>query len=121
MVLLLLMLINIRNLFGVVSLVVTGAIVLRRLLVRVAAGPGRFRVRGGVVPADRRRAPGHSSCRSCAAAAGCRSRTPTSSAHLTHLPALFWVGVFCLVNLAALVVGAFLLAGQWLPEGEQRP
>jgi hypothetical protein len=26
------------------------------------------------------------------------------------------VGVFGLVNLAALVLGVFLLAGQWLPE-----
>jgi hypothetical protein len=31
------------------------------------------------------------------------------------VPALFWVGVFLVVNLAALVTGAFLLAGQWLP------
>jgi hypothetical protein len=36
-------------------------------------------------------------------------------AHVTHVPALFWVGFFLLVNVAALVVGAFLLAGQWLP------
>jgi len=36
-------------------------------------------------------------------------------AHITHIPALFWVGVFLVVDLGALVIGAFLLAGQWLP------
>ena len=49
-----------------------------------------------------------------------RGRMPESDAdqlaRVTHVPALFWVGVFLLVNVAALVVGAFLLAGQWLPD-----
>ena len=41
---------------------------------------------------------------------------PDQLARITHVPALFWVGVFLVVNLAALAVGGFLLAGQWLPE-----
>jgi hypothetical protein len=32
------------------------------------------------------------------------------------VPAIFWVGFFGLVNLAALVIGTFMLAGQWLPQ-----
>jgi hypothetical protein len=48
-----------------------------------------------------------------------RGRMPESDAdqlaHVTRVPALFWVTVFLVVDLAALVVGAFLLAGQWLP------
>jgi hypothetical protein len=49
-----------------------------------------------------------------------RGRMPESDADqlagVTHLPAIFWVGVFGLVNVAALLLGVFLLAGQWLPE-----
>jgi hypothetical protein len=49
-----------------------------------------------------------------------RGRMPQSDAdqlaHITHVPALFWVGVFLVVDLAALAIGAFLLAGQWLPQ-----
>jgi hypothetical protein len=37
-------------------------------------------------------------------------------AHITGVPALFWVGLFYLVTLGALVIGAFMLAGQWLPD-----
>ena len=48
-----------------------------------------------------------------------RGRMPESDADqlapVTPVPARFWVTVFRLVDLAALVVGAFLLAGQWLP------
>ncbi len=48
-----------------------------------------------------------------------RGRMPGSDADqlagLTHLPAVFWVFLFYLVNLATLVIGAFMLAGQWLP------
>jgi peptidase M50B-like protein len=114
-VLLLLMLINIRNLFGVVSLLVTGAIV---VAVSWYASPEVqaafayvgvwFLLFGGVRPVFELQ-----SLRS-------RGRMPESDAdqlaHITHVPALFWVGVFLTVNAAALVVGAFLLAGQWLPE-----
>ncbi|WP_250003133.1 M50 family metallopeptidase [Actinoplanes sp. M2I2] len=112
-VLLLLMLINIRNLFGVVSLVVTGAIV---FAVSWYASPAVqaafayvgvwFLLIGGVRPVFELQ-----SLRR-------RGRMPDSDAdqlaHVSHVPAIFWVGVFLIVDLAALVVGAFLLAGQWI-------
>jgi hypothetical protein len=113
-VLLLVMLINIRNLFGVVSLLVTGAIV---FVVSWYASPQVqavfayagvwFLLFGGVRPVFELQ-----SLRR-------RGRMPGSDAdqlaHITHVPALFWVGFFLIVDLAALVIGAFLLAGQWLP------
>jgi hypothetical protein len=113
-VLLLLMLINIRNVFGVLSLLVTGAIV---VAVSWYASAGVqavfayagvwFLLFGGVRPVFELQG-----LRS-------RGRMPESDAdqlaHVTHVPALFWVTVFLVVDLAALVVGAFLLAGQWLP------
>ena len=113
-VLLLLMLINIRNLFGVVSLVVTGAIVFAvswyatpQVQAAFAYAGVWFLLFGGVRPVFELQ-----SLRR-------RGRMPDSDAdqlaHVTHVPALFWVGVFLAVNVAALVVGAFLLAGQWLP------
>lgn len=113
-VLLLLMLINIRNLFGVLSLLITGAIVfvvswyasaeVKAIFAYVGVW---FLLFGGVRPVFELQ-----SLRS-------RGRMPESDAdqlaHVTHVPALFWVTVFLLVDLAALVIGAFLLAGQWLP------
>jgi len=113
--LLLLMLINVRNLFGVISLVVTGAIV---FVVSWFASPQIqaifayagvwFLLFGGVRPIFELQ-----SLRR-------RGRMPQSDAdqlaHITHVPALFWVGVFLVVDLGALVIGAFLLAGQWLPQ-----
>jgi hypothetical protein len=112
--LLLVMLINIRNLFGVLSILVTGAVVVIISLYASAhvqsvfayAGVW-FLLFGGVRPVFELQ-----SLRN-------RGRLPGSDAdqlgHVTHVPAIFWVGVFLVVNLAALVVGAFLLAGQWLP------
>jgi hypothetical protein len=112
-VLLLLMLINIRNAFGVVSLVVTGAIVFGvswyaspQVQAAFAYVGVWFLLLGGVRPVSElqrlRR----------------RGRMPDSDAdqlaRMTHVPALFWVTVFYLVNIAALVVGALMLAGQWL-------
>ena len=113
-VLLLLMLINIRNLFGVVSLLITGAIVFgvswyadAQVQAAFAYVGVWFLLFGGVRPVFELQ-----SLRN-------RGRLPGSDAdqlaHVTHVPALFWVGFFLAVNLAALVVGAFLLAGQWLP------
>ena len=113
-VLLLLMLINIRNLFGVVSLLITGAIVFAvswfasaQVQAVFAYAGVWFLLFGGV-----RLVFELQSLRG-------RGRMPESDAdqlaHVTHVPAIFWVGVFLLVDLAALVVGAFLLAGQWLP------
>jgi peptidase M50B-like protein len=119
-VLLLLMLINIRNVFGVVSVVITGAIV---FVVSWYASPQVqaafaytgvwFLLIGGVRPVGELQR-----LRS-------RGRMPESDAdqlgRMTHTPALFWVTVFYLVNLAALVVGAFMLAGQWLPSVNTAP
>jgi len=113
-VLLLLMLINVRNLFGVISLVVTGAIVFvvswfasAQVQAIFAYAGVWFLLFGGVRPIFELQ-----SLRR-------RGRMPQSDAdqlaHITHVPALFWVGVFLAVDLAALVIGAFLLAGQWLP------
>jgi hypothetical protein len=113
-VLLLLMLINIRNLFGVLSLLITGAIVFivswyasAQVQAVFAYAGVWFLLFGGVRPVFELQ-----SLRS-------RGRMPESDAdqlgHVTHVPALFWVTVFLVVDIAALVVGAFLLAGQWLP------
>lgn len=113
-VLLLLMLINIRNLFGVLSLVVTGAIVFAvswyatpEVQAAFAYAGVWFLLFGGVRPVFELQ-----SLRR-------RGRMPESDAdqlaHVSHVPAIFWVGVFLAVNLAALVAGAFLLAGQWFP------
>jgi hypothetical protein len=113
-VLLLLMLINIRNLFGVLSLLITGAIVFvvswyasAHVQAIFAYAGVWFLLFGGVRPVFELQ-----SLRS-------RGRMPESDAdqlgYVTHVPAFFWVAVFFLVDVAALVVGAFLLAGQWLP------
>jgi hypothetical protein len=113
-VLLLLMLINIRNLFGILSLLVTGAIV---FVVSWYASPHVqavfayagvwFLLFGGVRPVFELQ-----SLRR-------RGRMPESDAdqlaYVSRVPALFWVAVFLVVDVAALVAGAFLLAGQWLP------
>ena len=112
--LLLVMLINIRNLFGVLSLLITGAIVLfvswkasAQVQAVFAYAGVWFLLFGGVRPVFELQ-----SLRG-------RGRMPESDAdqlaHVTRVPALFWVTVFLVVDLAALVVGAFLLAGQWLP------
>ena len=113
-VLLLLMLINIRNVFGVVSVLVTGAIVLAvswyaapQVQAAFAYVGVWFLLIGGVRPVFELQ-----KLRS-------RGRMPESDADqlagVTHVPALFWVGVFLAVDLGALLIGSFLLAGQWLP------
>ncbi|MEV0902200.1 M50 family metallopeptidase [Actinoplanes sp. NPDC049802] len=114
-VLLLLMLINIRNLFGVVSLLVTGAIV---FAVSWYAEPDVqaafaytgvwFLLFGGIRPVFE--------LQSLRRRGRMRDSDPDQLARLTHLPALFWVTVFLVVNVAALLAGAFLLAGQWITE-----
>jgi hypothetical protein len=114
-VLLLAILVMIRNVFGAVSIVVTTAIVLAvswyatPQVQAVFAYTGVwFLLIGGVRPVRELQ-----KLRS-------RGRMPESDAdqlaHVTHLPAIFWVAVFGAVNLAALVLGVFLLAGQWLPQ-----
>jgi hypothetical protein len=118
--LLLLMLINIRNVFGAVSVLVTGAIVFAvswyaspQVQAAFAYVSVWFLLIGGVRPVFELQ-----KLRS-------RGRMPESDADqlagVTHVPALFWVGVFLVVNLAALVVGSFMLAGQWLPAVSTTP
>jgi len=113
-VLLLLMLINIRNVFGAVSVLVTGAIVFAvswyaspQVQAAFAYVGVWFLLIGGVRPVFELQ-----KLRS-------RGRMPESDADqlagVTHVPALFWVGVFLAVDVAALVIGGFMLAGQWLP------
>jgi hypothetical protein len=113
--LLLLMLINIRNVFGAVSVVITGAIVIAvswyaspQVQAAFAYTGVWFLLIGGVRPVGELQ-----KLRS-------RGRMPESDAdqlgYITHVPAIFWVGFFGLVNLAALVIGTFMLAGQWLPQ-----
>ncbi|MEU4237881.1 M50 family metallopeptidase [Actinoplanes sp. NPDC026619] len=114
-VLLLLMLINIRNAFGVVSVLITGAIV---FIVSWFASPEVqavfayagvwFLLFGGVRPVFE--------LQSLRRRGRMRESDADQLAHLTHVPALFWVGVFLIVNVAALVIGGFMLAGQWLPQ-----
>ncbi|RSM45886.1 hypothetical protein DMB66_50445 [Actinoplanes sp. ATCC 53533] len=118
--LLLLMLINIRNVFGAVSVLVTGAIVFGvswyaspQVQAAFAYVGVWFLLIGGVRPVfELQKLRG-------------RGRMPESDADqlagVTHVPALFWVGVFLAVDLAALVIGGFMLAGQWLPAVSNTP
>ncbi|GAB3945962.1 M50 family metallopeptidase [Micromonospora vulcania] len=113
--LLLAMLIMIRNAFGVVSLLVTGALVLAvswyatpQVQAAFAYTGVWFLLLGGVRPVvelQQLRA---------------RGRMPASDADqlagLTPFPAFFWVTVFALVNLVALIAGALLLAGTILTD-----
>ncbi|MEV1146313.1 M50 family metallopeptidase [Micromonospora sp. NPDC049799] len=113
--LLLAMLVLIRNVYGVLSLLVTGGIVLAvswyaspQVQAAFAYTGVWFLLLGGVRPVvelQRLRA---------------RGRMPASDADqlagITPLPAFFWVTVFALVNLVALVAGALLLAGPLLTD-----
>ncbi|PWU44911.1 hypothetical protein DLE60_32340 [Micromonospora globispora] len=113
--LLLAMLVMIRNVFGVLSLLVTGGVVLAvswyaspEVQAAFAWTSVWFLLLGGVRPVvelQRLRS---------------RGRMPESDAdqlaRLTPFPALFWVTVFALVNLAVLVGGALLLAGPILTD-----
>jgi hypothetical protein len=115
-VLLLAMLVMIRNVFGIVSIVVTTGVV---FAVSWFASPAVqaafaytgvwFLLIGGVRPVGELQTLRR------------RGRMPQSDADqlawVTHLPGLFWVGLFGLVNLAALVLGAALLAGPILNGG----
>ncbi|MFI5926831.1 M50 family metallopeptidase [Micromonospora sp. NPDC051543] len=113
--LLLAMLVMIRNAFGVVSLLVTGALVFAvswyatpQVQAAFAYTGVWFLLLGGVRPVvelQRLRA---------------RGRMPASDADqlagLTPFPAFFWVMFFALVNLVALVAGALLLTGPILTD-----
>ncbi|MFG3709907.1 M50 family metallopeptidase [Micromonospora sp. NPDC049460] len=113
--LLLAMLVMIRNVFGVLSLLVTGGVVLAvswyatpQVQAAFAYTGVWFLLLGGVRPVvelQRLRS---------------RGRMPASDADqlagITPLPAFFWVTVFALVNLVVLGVGALLLAGPILAD-----
>ncbi|WP_330439746.1 M50 family metallopeptidase [Micromonospora sp. NBC_00821] len=113
--LLLAMLVMIRNVFGVVSLLVTGALVFAvswyatpQVQAAFAYTGVWFLLLGGVRPVvelQRMRS---------------RGRMPASDADqlagLTPFPPLFWVSLFALVNLVALLAGALLLAGPILTD-----
>jgi hypothetical protein len=113
-VLLLLMLINIRNVFGALTVIVTGAIVAAvswyaspQVQAAFAYTGVWFLLIGGVRPVgelQRLRRRGRM-----------RDSDADQLARLTRVPALFWVFLFGLVSAAVLVVGTFMLAGQWLP------
>ncbi|MBY8871461.1 M50 family metallopeptidase [Micromonospora sp. PLK6-60] len=113
--LLLAMLVLIRNVYGVLSLLVTGGAVLAvswyatpQVQAAFAWTGVWFLLLGGVRPVFELQ-----SLRG-------RGRMPASDADqlagLTPFPALFWVGVFGVVNVAVLVVGALLLAGPILTD-----
>jgi hypothetical protein len=117
--LLLAMLVMVRNAFGVVSLVVTGGLVLAvswyaspQVQAAFAYTGVWFLLLGGVRPVvELQRLRG-------------RGRMPASDADqlagLTPFPAFFWVTFFALVNLVTLVAGAALLAGPVLTEAGLR-
>lgn len=114
-VLLLAMLVMIRNVFGLVSMAVTIAVVFAVswfTAAEVQAGFAYagvwFLLLGGVRPIgelQRLRA---------------RGQLPDSDAdqlaRLTRVPGVLWVGLFGLVNLSSLVVGAVLLTSPWWPD-----
>ena len=111
---LLAMLVMIRNVYGALALVVTGGVVLvvslyadARVQAVFAYTAVWFLLLGGVRPVgelQRQRRRG-----------GMPYSDADQLARVTHVPGLVWVGLFGLVNLAALVVGALLLLGPHLP------
>jgi hypothetical protein len=113
--LLLAMLVLIRNVFGIISIVVTTAVVFgvswlaAPQVQAVFAYTGVwFLLIGGIRPVGELQTMRR------------RGRMPASDADqlagITVLPALFWVGLFGLVNLLALGVGTSLLAGAQLAD-----
>ncbi len=113
--LLLAMLVMIRNVFGVVSIVVTTAVVFGvswyaspQVQAAFAYVGVWFLLLGGVRPVRELQTLRR------------RGRLPDSDADqlagVTRIPALLWVAVFGVVNVAALLVGVLLLAGPMLPD-----
>ncbi|MFB9235203.1 M50 family metallopeptidase [Plantactinospora siamensis] len=109
------MLVMIRNLFGVVSVLVTGGVVFAvswyaspQVQAAFAYTGVWFLLLGGVRPVGELQSQRR------------RGQAPQSDADqlawLTPLPGIFWVSVFGLVAVAALVVGAGLLAGPILAD-----
>jgi Peptidase M50B-like len=109
------MLVMIRNAFGIVSVVATTAVVFAVSWFTspdVQAGFAYvgiwFLLFGGVRPiGELQRLRGRGQLRDSDA---------DQLARLTRVPGLLWVGLFGLINLAALVVGGALLTSPWLPD-----
>lgn len=112
--LLLAMLVMIRNVYGGLAVLVVGAIVFAvswyapsTVQSGFAYAGVWFLLLGGVRPVGELQRLRH------------RGHAPDSDADqlagVTHVPALFWVGLFGLVNLAALAVGGYLLLQPVLP------
>lgn len=118
LVLLLAVLVMIRNVYGAIAVLVVGAVV---FLVSWYAPPAAqaafayagvwFLLIGGVRPVGelqrlryRRRAP---------------DSDADQLARLTRVPGLLWVGIFGVVNLVALLAGAYLLVEPFLRSGVQ--
>jgi Peptidase M50B-like len=113
-VLLLLMLINIRNVFGALSVIITGAIVVAvswyasaQVQAAFAYAGVWFLLIGGVRPVGE--------LQKLRNRGRMRDSDADQLARLTRVPAFFWVVLFGLVSVAVLVIGTFMLAGQWLP------
>jgi Ca2+/Na+ antiporter len=115
-VLLVAMLVMVRNAFGIVSIVVTIAVVFAvswyadpRVQAAFAYTGVWFLLLGGLRPVGELQTLRR------------RGRLPDSDAdqlaRITRVPGLLWVGLFGLVSLAALLVGAVLLASPYLPDG----
>ena len=81
------------------------------VLARRTPGAGRVRVRGGVVPAARRRPARPSSCRPSAGRGGAGDSDADQLSRLTHVPAGLWLFLFHAVSLCSLIGG-----GRWLLE-----
>ncbi|RIV39459.1 M50 family metallopeptidase [Micromonospora radicis] len=113
--LLLAMLIMIRNLFGVLSLLVTGGVVLAvswyaspQVQAAFAWTGVWFLLLGGVRPVVE--------LQRLRTRRGMPASDADQLAGITGLPAFFWVVLFGLVNLVVLVVGGLMLAGPLLAE-----
>ncbi|TCB99819.1 M50 family peptidase [Micromonospora zingiberis] len=114
-ILLLGMLVMIRNLFGVLSLLVTGGVVLAvswyaspQVQAAFAWTSVWFLLLGGVRPVIE--------LQRLRTQRGMPASDADQLAGITGLPAFFWVVLFGLANLAVLVVGGLMLAGPLLSE-----
>lgn len=109
------MLVMIRNAFGLVSVVATGAVVFAvswfaspQVQAGFAYAGVWFLLLGGVRPVgELQRLRGRGQLRDSDA---------DQLARLTRVPGLLWVGLFGLVNIGALVLGGSLLTSPWLPD-----
>ena len=109
------MLVMIRNAFGLVSVVATGAVVFAvswfaspQVQAGFAYAGVWFLLLGGVRPVgELQRLRGRGQLRDSDA---------DQLARLTRVPGLLWVGLFGLVNVGALVLGGSLLTSPWLPD-----